>query len=44
LETRLDRSEDLVALVAREVGCDLIVLGRSQEFTACRARVVRRDP
>ncbi|MGC9669788.1 universal stress protein [Planosporangium sp. 12N6] len=41
LETRLGRSEDLVPLVARESGCELIVLGWSQEFTAGRARVVR---
>jgi hypothetical protein len=40
-ETRLGRSEDLVPYVAREFGCDLTVLGWSQEFTAGRARVVR---
>ncbi|GAA1798723.1 universal stress protein [Planosporangium flavigriseum] len=40
-EARLGRSEDLVPIVAREVGCDLIVLGWSQMFTPGRARVVR---
>jgi nucleotide-binding universal stress UspA family protein len=40
LETRLGRSEDLVPLVARELNCDLIVLGWSQELTPGRARVV----
>jgi nucleotide-binding universal stress UspA family protein len=41
LEMRLGRREDLVPLAAREFGCDLIVLGWSQEFTPGRARVVR---
>lgn len=41
LETRLGRGEDLVPLVAREVGCDLIVLGWSQDFAPGRARIVR---
>jgi nucleotide-binding universal stress UspA family protein len=41
LEMRLGQSEDLVPLVARELDCDLIVLGWSQELAPNRARVVR---
>ncbi|NJC73525.1 universal stress protein [Planosporangium thailandense] len=41
LETRVGRCEDIVPLIARECGCDLIVLAWSQAFTPGRARVVR---
>jgi nucleotide-binding universal stress UspA family protein len=41
LEMRLGRCEDLVPLLARELDCDLIVLGWSQKLTPGRARVVR---
>lgn len=41
LETRVGRREDLVPLVARECGCDLIALGWSQDLTPGHARVVR---
>jgi hypothetical protein len=40
-ETRLGRTEDFVPLAAREFGCDLVVLGWSQELAPGRARVVR---
>ena len=41
LETRLGRRSELVALVAAESGCDLIVLGWTGDLSADRAPVVR---
>ena len=41
LETRVGRSGELIPEVAEEHGCDLIVLGWSQELAAGRAAVVR---
>jgi nucleotide-binding universal stress UspA family protein len=41
LATRVGRREEHVPLAARELACDLIVLGWSQRLTPGRARVVR---
>ena len=41
LETRVGRIAELIPLVAAERGCDLIVLGWSQELSSGRAPVVR---
>jgi nucleotide-binding universal stress UspA family protein len=41
LETRVGRTEELVAAVAEQCGCDLISLGWSQELAPGRATVVR---
>lgn len=41
LLTRVGRTEELIPLVARESGRDLVVLGWSQRFPPGRARVVR---
>ena len=41
LETRTGPREELVPLVAEELGCDLIALGWAQELAPGRARVVR---
>jgi nucleotide-binding universal stress UspA family protein len=40
-ELRLGRSDEVVPTAARDFGCDLIVLGWSQDFTPGHARVVR---
>jgi nucleotide-binding universal stress UspA family protein len=40
-EVRLGRSEEVIPVAAQEFGCDLIVLGWSQEFAPGHARVVR---
>jgi len=41
LETRVGRSDELVPLVAEELGCDLIALGWGQELAPTRAPVIR---
>jgi nucleotide-binding universal stress UspA family protein len=41
LERRVGRSEELVPLVADEVRCDLVALGRTQQLESGRAPVVR---
>jgi hypothetical protein len=41
LETRLGRRSELIALVAEEHGCDVIVLGWTRNLSADRAPVVR---
>jgi hypothetical protein len=41
LETRVGRRGEVVPLVANECGCDLVVLGWTQELSASRAPVVR---
>lgn len=41
LERRIGRAEDVVPLVAEEVGCDVIALGWTQQLSPGRAPVIR---